>query len=222
MPAVRSFCRAAPCLLCLLLLALVAGAAPPAGGDKDGAAGKAAPQGFDPASAQKTLEWTIGLWQPMLSAARDRNELAKAAHGKKMDAVLAGLVGKDVDWTFAVERVNRYGVLLRGLRAPGPQQKSTPGGLPETRGDFGLSVGAVAKAEKPRKKGLINPGTVEPVDDFPRPFPVPADEWVLSLKAGDAVRVRGKVAQVRRTVAGLTLVVGVVISDARLTPVPKE
>jgi hypothetical protein len=184
-------------------------------------AGEPPTKGFDSKSPKATLEWIAALYDSALSEGNG-NELVQETKLKELDGVIKGLVGKEVDWVFPAARITKDGISLRQLTVRGKEPEAGVLGIPRGAARM-FTLGAAAPKEtekKKERKGLNGPGTVKTAETYNRPFPVDLDDWVFKLKAGDPVRLEGKITQAKRVTASSTSGrgLGIIVGEFKLSP----
>lgn len=148
---------------------------------------------FDPKSADKTLDWVVSLQMPIRQAVIDMNGLAQKDRHEKLALELKKLWGRSVDWTMPVSQIN----------------------------SSGLSFFMSKKFERVNCIMAVMQVRPGPFKMESRPFEVTGDDWVLKLKPGDPVRVRGKIG-LAAPAQFPPWQVEISLMNPKVSPVPKD
>ncbi len=137
---------------------------------------------FDAKDATKTAAWLGELWEPIATATKNKNAIARKSSEMAMDAALTRLmVGRPIDWTLPINGI------VKGRGKSPVKEGVTFQEIPVA------NAGKFAVAIEPflQKKDKTATGA--------RPFAIENSEWVRELKPGESVRIQGIVFAAERS-----------------------
>jgi hypothetical protein len=153
---------------------------------------------IDLSTGDKAAAGVKELWKPVNDANESGNLVAAAAHKKKAEAAFNSSIGNSVDRNVKILLIAPEGI------------KFAHAGRVLKDGKFLAS--AISIHPSTGKNGKAT--------NIKRGFPVSDEPWVLNLKSGDTVRVRGRIAATGHEgdIRG-AITVALFLSDYKLSPV---
>lgn len=148
-------------------------------------------------SIEKAASEVQQAWQAVVDADKAKNKVAESMARAKAGASFSSMIGNTIDWRVKVLAVEQQGIQFTAHRI-------------ERKGDkAGVMLGVCP----------LNPAKRTAKAPIDWAMPAPNEPWVAKLKAGDFVRVQGRIAAFRNN-GSLTL--AVMLGEYKLSPVELE